>query len=263
MPAKKKAVTKKPATKKKTAPAKAKPKVTSKKATSLPTFPGESAAYRRARDTLITAEIALRRQTEAVAVLRRKLPLGGAIPEDYVFMEGSSDPQNTISSRPVRMSALFTSPTPTLIVYNFMFGPAMAQPCPMCTSMLDSLDGAAFHVTRQARFVVVAKSPIERLRGLAWSRGWRSLHLLSSAENNYNRDYHGESRGGSQMPMLNVFVKRGNIIHHSYGSELLFRTPDAGQDPRHTDLIDPLWNLLDLTPEGRVAKGLPRLSYGS
>ena len=37
-------------------------------------FPGESAAYRAARDTLLEAEVALRRQIEAVAAERRALP---------------------------------------------------------------------------------------------------------------------------------------------------------------------------------------------
>jgi predicted dithiol-disulfide oxidoreductase (DUF899 family) len=34
-------------------------------------FPGESAEYRDARDTLLAAEAELLKQTEAVAVLRR------------------------------------------------------------------------------------------------------------------------------------------------------------------------------------------------
>lgn len=42
-------------------------------------FPNESAEYRAARDALLEAEIALRRQTEAVAALRRALPPGGPV----------------------------------------------------------------------------------------------------------------------------------------------------------------------------------------
>jgi hypothetical protein len=49
------------------------------------TFPGESAAYRAARDRLLGQEIELRRATEAVAVARRRLPPGGAVPHDYAF----------------------------------------------------------------------------------------------------------------------------------------------------------------------------------
>src|SRR3546814_3613188 len=48
-------------------------------------FPNESSAYREARDALLDAEIALRRQTEVVAEMRRTLPPGGEVPEDYVF----------------------------------------------------------------------------------------------------------------------------------------------------------------------------------
>src|SRR6185295_17629688 len=48
-------------------------------------FPNESAEYRTARNALLEAEIALRRQLEAVAAQRRALPPGGAVPEDYAF----------------------------------------------------------------------------------------------------------------------------------------------------------------------------------
>lgn len=39
-------------------------------------FPGESAEYRRARNSLLGAEIELRRSIEAVAAQRRRLPRG-------------------------------------------------------------------------------------------------------------------------------------------------------------------------------------------
>jgi predicted dithiol-disulfide oxidoreductase (DUF899 family) len=51
-------------------------------------FPGESASYRAARDELLAAERELRKQVEQVAQLRRKLPLSGALQEDYAFEEG-------------------------------------------------------------------------------------------------------------------------------------------------------------------------------
>src|SRR6202049_957386 len=85
-------------------------------------FPNESAEYRRARDVLREAEIALRRQVEATARLRRSLPPGGEVPEDYVFQEGED-------AHPVRLSELFAG-KPTLIAYSFMFGPKMDLACP-------------------------------------------------------------------------------------------------------------------------------------
>jgi len=43
--------------------------------------------------------------------------------------------------------------------------------------------------------------------------------------------------------------------------ELMFAGSDPGEDPRHVDMIWPLWNLFDVTPEGRGAKWNPKLSY--
>lgn len=45
-------------------------------------FPNEGKSYRQARNRLLRAEIALRRKIEQAAALRRKLPAGGAVPED-------------------------------------------------------------------------------------------------------------------------------------------------------------------------------------
>jgi predicted dithiol-disulfide oxidoreductase (DUF899 family) len=55
-------------------------------------FPNESAEYRTARNELLNAEIALRRQTEAVAAMRRALPIGGEIKEDYAFERTTNGP---------------------------------------------------------------------------------------------------------------------------------------------------------------------------
>src|SRR5580700_10111525 len=162
-------------------------------------FPGESAAYRAARDELLAAERDLRRHVEQVAELRRKLPLGGEVPEDYVFDDGAGL---------VKLPDLFREGVDTLALYSFMFSPEMKQACPMCTSFLDSLDGAAPHAGQRLNLAVVAKSPIGRIREFAYGRGWRNLRLLSSAGNTYNRDYHGENAAGGQMPVFNLFVRR-------------------------------------------------------
>ena len=225
-------------------------------------FPGESAEYRAARDRLLREELELRRSVEAVAALRRGLPPGGPVPKDYLFEEGSPDLAESQTVRQVRMSELFRGGMTSLVVYSFMYGPKMEVPCPMCTSMLDGLNGSAPHVLQRANLVVVAKSPIHRIRAFARGRGWRNLRLLSSADNSYNRDYHGEDEKGAQLPMLNVFVKRDGVIRHFWASELLFAPTNPGQNQRHVDLIWPLWNVLDATPEGRGKDWYPKLSYG-
>ncbi|MEW6688260.1 MAG: DUF899 family protein [Pseudomonadota bacterium] len=216
-------------------------------------FPNESSRYRTARARLLNAERALRRKVEQVAALRRRLPMGGAVPQDYVF-EGESGK--------VRLSGLFANGD-TLVAYSFMFGPKMARACPMCTSMLDGLNGNARHIAQRTNLVVIAKSPIDRLLQFAKTRNWGDLRLLSSFGNSYNADYHGEDAEGAQWPMLNVFVRRNGTIRHFWGSELMGAKAEPGQNDRHVDMIWPLWNLLDLTPEGRGKDWYPKLDYGS
>jgi len=135
-------------------------------------FPGETAEYRTARDALLVAEHELTRQIEAVAALRRALPLGGPVSEDYEFT--ADDPVRT-----VRLSELFDGHD-TLLLYSFMYAQDMPRPCRMCTSVLDGLDGSTPDIHARASFAVVAKSPIERLRAYARERNWANLRLLSS-----------------------------------------------------------------------------------
>jgi predicted dithiol-disulfide oxidoreductase (DUF899 family) len=213
-------------------------------------FPNESKQYRAARDKLLQAENDLRRQLETVAAQRRTLPPGGEVAEDYVF-EGERGA--------VRLSQLFEKGS-TLVAYNFMYGPRMPKACPSCTSILDSLDGAAPHLAQVTNLVVIARSPLGRILEHAKSRGWSRLRLLSSEKNTYNRDYGGETTDGGQMPMLNVFTKE-KVIRHFWGSELLYTKPEPGQEPRHVDLLWPIWNVLDFTPEGRGKDWNPKLAY--
>jgi predicted dithiol-disulfide oxidoreductase (DUF899 family) len=230
------------------------------------TFPGESAQYRAARDRLLAEEIELRRRMEAVAAARRELPAGGAIPEDYVFQgEGESgEPAD------VRMSELFEAGKDSLAIYSFMFPrnpadgrrgpvretetarlPLAEGPCPSCVALLDQLDGAVEHAIQHINFAVAARSPLPRILTFARERGWRRLRLLSSADNGYNSDYHAETSEGVQRPMLNVFHRDGGTIRHFWASELLDAPVDPGQDPRHVGTLEPVWNLFDLTRDGR------------
>ena len=61
--------------------------------------------------------------------------------------------------------------------------------------------------------------------------------------------------------MLNVFHRDGDTIRHFWGSELFYAPADPAQDPRHVGTLEPLWNLFDLTPEGRPTDWDEQLSY--
>jgi predicted dithiol-disulfide oxidoreductase (DUF899 family) len=223
-------------------------------------FPGESEVYRAARDQLLAAEIALRRQIEAVAALRRELPSGGRIDQDYPFDQvGPAGDDDTAASQ-VRLSELFAPGKDSLVIYSYMFALG-DSPCPSCTSILDSLDGSAPHLEQRVNLAVVAKAPPDEIQRLAHDRGWRHLRLLSSGRTSFNRDYHAERADGRQMPILTVFRKLPDGIHHSWSSELLLVPTEPGQEPRHVDQVWPLWNVLDLTPDGRGTDWHPRLDY--
>jgi predicted dithiol-disulfide oxidoreductase (DUF899 family) len=195
------------------------------------------------------------------------------VPDDYNFEEVSGGDEVTLSE-------LFAPGKDTLVIYSFMFprysgdtrpGPETGEtarlplaetPCASCTSILDSLDGAALHLTRRLNLAVVAKSEPGRVRNFARERGWRHLRLLSSRRNTYNRDYQAETPEGEQMPMLNVFVRDGEQFRHTWATELMYAPRENGMEARHVDSIWPIWNVLDLTPGGRGENGgFPALRY--
>ncbi len=217
-------------------------------------YPGESESYRSARNALLEAELALEDQLRGVAAMRQTLPLGGVVPQDYRFETMKNGERSTI-----RMSELFRGGKPNLFLYSFMFGPDDEAPCPACTSLVDGFHGIADHIRSALNFAVVAKAPIEKIVEFAASRSWSGIRLLSSAASSYNSDYYAETADGRQIPAANIFVRRDGEIRHFYGAEMLY-VELPGQHPRHVDRIWPVWNLLDMTPEGR-GDWFPKLAY--
>lgn len=217
-------------------------------------FPGEDDAYRTARNALLEAEFALEEQLGKVAAMRQALPAGGAVPQDYAF-----DTIEDGAVGQIRLSELFSPGSQTLFLYSYMYAPDAEAPCPACTSLIDGFSGIAPHILARIDLAVVAKSPIERFAKVAAERGWSGLRLLSSANNSYNADYFGETADGSQIPAANIFIRRDGEIRHFYNAEQLY-VDRPGKHPRHVDRIWPIWNILDLTPEGR-GDWFPRLNY--
>ena len=221
------------------------------------TWPNESEEYRRARDELLQAEVALRRREEAVAAQRRELPLGGEVTEDYVF----DSPSGTVA-----FGDLFANGRDTLYLYNFMFIPGeqglpLEVACPSCTSILDAMDGAFRHLLDRVDVAIVAKAPIEQFAAWGKERGWRFAPLYSSARSTFNRDYNAESDEGAQLPVAHVFTRSDGKIHHRWSSELFAAPTEPGQHPRHVDYMWPIWKVLDVIPDGRGTDWYPRYDY--
>ena len=211
-------------------------------------MPNESPEYRRARNALLAEEIELRRHIERVAALRRQLPPGGEVRRDYRFIGEHG---------PVTLAELFGDKD-TLVIYSYMFGPQRAAPCPMCTSLISSWDGKVPDIEQRIGLAIVARSPIERLLEFKKARGWTQLKLYSDSEGDYTRDYISAEDG--DVPGHTVFTRRDGTIRHFWSEEMGGETADPGQDSRAAPDPDPLWRLLDTTPEGR-GNFYPKLSY--
>jgi predicted dithiol-disulfide oxidoreductase (DUF899 family) len=214
-------------------------------------LPNESAAYRAARNALLAEEIELRRQLERVAAQRRALPAGGEIPQDYELVSESGA---------VRLSSLFGDKE-TLMVYSMMFGPQRKGPCPSCTSFLSAWNGTAVNLRERAAIAVTARSPMERLVEYKQQRGFLNLPFVCDMTGEYTRTYvNGED---ADVPGFSVFTRRDGKVRHFYSGEMSGEMADPGQDPRGAPDLDLLWQILDLTPEGRGTDWYPKLSYDS
>jgi predicted dithiol-disulfide oxidoreductase (DUF899 family) len=224
-------------------------------------FPNENRSYRTARNKLLEEETKLRKKVEQVAALRRKLPNGGKVKDDYVFKEGGRDLNDTKTVKQVKLSELFSPGKDTLIIYGFMYKLDDENLYPLCTSILDGMNGQSLHVRDRVNFAVVSRAPLEKLRRWAQKRGWNNLRLLSSFKNSFNSDYHAEDDKGFQLPALNIFRQTPEGIYHFYNTELLYTKSEKGQDGRHVDMIWPLWNMFDFTPDGRGTDWYPKFEY--
>jgi len=209
----------------------------------------ESAEYRARREELRLAEIDLMQRRERVAELRRSLPPGATV-QDYVFQEGPADLNAGDSPmRGVHLSELFSGPDRSVVVYHLMYGKKQTDPCPMCTMWIDGFNGVGHHLAQRVDFVIVAAADPPALRQYARNRGWHNLRLLSCGTSTFKYDLASEDADGNQDSTISVFTRdRDGTLRHVYSAH-----PRMAEDikQRGIDLLTPVYNLLDLTPEGR------------
>jgi predicted dithiol-disulfide oxidoreductase (DUF899 family) len=213
-------------------------------------YPNDDAAYRKARIALLAEEIELRRHIERVAEQRRALPPGGEA-RAYHFRDENGDT--------VPLASLFGAHD-TLCTYFWMYGPQRERPCPMCTAFIGSLDIPARDIAQRIAIAIIGRSPVERQLAFARERGWRNLKFYATVGDDFARDVHGLAPDGNEWPALDIWVRRDGVVRHFWGGEL-GGTEDPGQDARGAPDPTPLWNILDLTPDGRGTDWYPKLDY--
>ena len=220
----------------------------------------ESAEYLAAREEVRLAEIELMRARERVAELRRELPRGAEL-QDYEFLEGpASLAAGDEPITKVRLSELFTSPDRSLVIYHFMFGKKQSVACPMCTAWIDGYNGVAHHLAQNVDFAIVAAADPATLRVYARERGWDKLRLLSAGDSTFKYDLGSEDKEGNQDSQISVFTKeRDGTVRHFYSGHPWL---DPEIKERGIDELTPIWNILDLTPQGR-GKFYTSLDYGT
>jgi predicted dithiol-disulfide oxidoreductase (DUF899 family) len=220
----------------------------------------EPREYLQKREELRQAEIEMFRNIERVAALRRALPAGAEV-TDYVFHEVPRDLQAPdVPVTRVRLSELFTGPGRSLIVYHFMYGKRNTTACPMCTMWIDAFNALAPHLVQNADLAIVAAADPAALRAHARSRGWHNLRLLSAGENTFKYDFRSEDGDGNQDSALSVFTRdaRGTLRHFYTTHPWL----DDDMNERGIDLLQPVYNMLDLIPQGR-GSWYASLDYGA
>lgn len=201
----------------------------------------QSDEYRRQREELRVAELDLIDHAERVAALRRTLPADTVV-DDYQLV-------NVASGERVRLSQLVSAPDRPLIVYHFMYGKAQTEACPLCTMWIDGYNAAVPHLTQNVDFAVVAAADPAAINAHAASRGWSNLRLLSAGESTFKYDLGSEEADGTQTEWISVFTRGddGTVRHiYSKGAQMADDRRERG-----IDLLSPVWNLLDLTPNGR------------
>ena len=119
----------------------------------------------------------------------------------------------------------------------------------MCTSWIDCINGIAHHLAQNIDVAIVAAADPATLRAHARNRGWNRLRLLSAGESTFKYDLGSEDREGNQDSTISVLTRDADgTLRHFYSVH-----PRLGEDiqERGIDEYNPVWNFLDLTPEGR------------
>jgi predicted dithiol-disulfide oxidoreductase (DUF899 family) len=207
-----------------------------------------------ARKALLIEEKEFTRQRDELSRRRRELPWV-KVDKEYIF-DGTNGKET--------LAQLFAGRS-QLAVYHFMFPADWSEGCKSCSFWADNYERIVVHLNhRDVTLVTISKAPLEKLLAFKQRMGW-TFTWLSSANNEFNRDYHvsftpEELAAGavyynygmtkfpvSEGPGLSVFYKDDDgAIYHTYSCYA-----------RGLDMVNGAYHWLDLMPKGRDEENLP------
>jgi predicted dithiol-disulfide oxidoreductase (DUF899 family) len=221
--------------------------------------------YVTARRSLLEKEYALINQIEEIAAQRRALPPGPVLPT-YTFEEGPKDINSTSPGHQVTLAEVAKGDGKaghkTLVIYHMMMDKDDVKACAGCSMFVDGLNGVAKHLAQRFNLAIVAKAPLPAIREYARKRGWNDLRFLSSSDSDFNKDIGMENppwmKDMGQGPGLSVFVyeeaddeKEEGKVRFWYQTTPHLAKIGNNDVIRGMDLLTPVWQLFDITPEGR------------
>ena len=138
---------------------------------------GSQEEFDAARAELLAEEKELTRRSDELARKRRELPWV-PVAKDYSFETEAGTKS---------LAELFDDRS-QLLIYHFMFGPAYAAGCPVCSSIADTIDPSAVYLAaRDVTMLLVSRAPLEKLEPYKRRMGW-SLPWVSTGGSDFNRD---------------------------------------------------------------------------
>jgi len=214
--------------------------------------------WQAARNELLAREKELTRRGDQLAAERRGLPW---VPVGKEYRFDTDDGPRTLAG-------LFGGRS-QLMVYHFMFGPAYAAGCPVCSSAADTFNGAVAHLNaRDVTFSCVSRAPLDKLQAYKRRMGW-SFPWASSYGSDYNFDLEisrpeeatRDMLAGGVPPVVTRLAEECGTGPAAYLSEAPVLSSYALDDgtvyltysttARGLEFMMGYYGLLDRTPAGR------------
>ena len=141
-----------------------------------------------------------------------------------------------------------------------MFGPEWQEGCPGCSLLCDQVDGARQHFEHNdVSFVAVSRGPLDKLQAYRKRMGW-SFRWVSSAESDFNFDYHVSfPKGARETGVFYNFDRPARPGSRRAAGRQRLLQGRGRRDlpylfelwPRRRDVPAGVYDWLDIAPKGR------------